>query len=226
MLDGSEGRHAATVRRIRVGEEIDLADGEGGVAAAQVTAVGRGNLELMVGAVRTAARPDPRIVVVQALLKGDRAELAVELATEAGVDVIVPWAAQRCVAQWSADRAPRHLERWRAAAVAAAKQSRRDWWPNVEPLAGTDDVVRRLEAAGAPLVLHESGTGSLSEFVAPASGDVVLVVGPEGGIADDELARLLAAPARSYRLAPHVFRGSSAGAFASAALSLPLGRWT
>ena len=165
--------------------------------------------------------PAPRIVLVQALLKGDRSELAVELATEAGVDEVVPWAAQRCVVRWTPERAAKHLDRWRAAAVAASKQSRRAWWPTVCPLASTAEVSARLAAAQLPVVLHEAGTGSLSSVVLPESGEIVLVVGPEGGITDTELAAFGTPP---YRLGSNVFRGSSAGAFATAALSTKIGR--
>lgn len=226
VLAGPEGRHAAQVRRIRPGEQIELSDGAGGVAVGDVVAAGRDGLELDVADVRTVPPTEPRIVLVQALLKGDRSELAVELATEAGVDVIVPWNAQRCVVRWAPDRADKHLGRWRSAAAAAAKQSRRDWWPVVEELATTEDVVRRLGAAACPVVLHEAGTASITDAPLPSMGDIVLVVGPEGGIADEEMARFDAAGVTSaYRLGPNVFRGSSAGAFATAALSPRLRRW-
>jgi 16S rRNA (uracil1498-N3)-methyltransferase len=225
-LVGPEGRHAATVRRIRPGEEIELSDGIGGVAAGEVVAAGRDELDITVTEVRTTPSPNPRIVLIQALLKGDRSELAVELATEVGIDAIVPWNAERCVARWAPDRAAKHLDRWRNTAIAAAKQSRRDWWPVVENLATTEEVGRRLANAGLPGVLHESGTASFSELELPAAGDIVLVVGPEGGIGEWEMAHLLGvAGAPAYRLGHNVFRGSSAGAFAAAALSSRLGRW-
>jgi 16S rRNA (uracil1498-N3)-methyltransferase len=121
-LTGAEGRHAATVRRIRPGERVDVADGAGLIAECVVTDVSPGRVGLRVEARREVPGPDPRIVVVQALPKGERAELAVETMTEVGVDVIVPWSAERCVARWPAgDRAAKALARWRSAAREAAK---------------------------------------------------------------------------------------------------------
>ncbi len=127
VLDGPEGRHAATVRRLAVGERADLTDGAGLVAECVVTAAGAGRLELSVVARRSEPRPDPVLVVAQALPKGDHGPLAVDLMTEGGVDVIVPWAARRCVTRWEGARGERALARWRAAAAQAAKQSRRAW---------------------------------------------------------------------------------------------------
>jgi 16S rRNA (uracil1498-N3)-methyltransferase len=222
-LAGREGRHAAIVRRIAAGELIELTDGAGGVALASVTAVNGPELDLVVTASQTLPAPPHRIVLVQALLKGDRSELAVELATEAGVDVIVPWSAAHCVVRWTPERAAKHLGRWRSAAEAAAKQSRRSWWPVVAELATTSEIAGLLASAALPVVLHENGTGSFADLPVPAGGDVVLVVGPEGGIAQAEV-ELLEAP--TYRLGDNVFRGSSAGAFATAALAPRLGRWS
>jgi 16S rRNA (uracil1498-N3)-methyltransferase len=154
-LDGPEGHHAAVVQRLRPGEEVLLADGRGGSAAAVVTAVGRGCLELAVGRRRTAAAPDPWITVVQGIAKGERGELAVQAMTEVGVDEIVPWSAARSVVQWRGDRGDRALHRWRATAREAAKQARRVWVPEVAAPMSTVEVARRLAGAAAALVLHE-----------------------------------------------------------------------
>ena len=155
MLTGAEGRHAATVRRIRPGERVDVADGAGVIAECVVTEAGAGRSTLRVQARREVPAPDPRIVVVQALPKGDRAELATETMTEVGVDVIVPLAAERCVARWPAgDRAAKALARWRSAAREAAKQARRARIPEVTGLASTADVAARITAAAAAVVLE------------------------------------------------------------------------
>ncbi|HVU74056.1 MAG TPA: 16S rRNA (uracil(1498)-N(3))-methyltransferase [Mycobacteriales bacterium] len=230
VLDGAEGRHAATVRRLRVGERVDLVDGEGLRAHATVTAVGKDTLELRVERRTAEPAPAPRLVVVQALIKGDRTELAAELLTEAGVDEIVPWAAERCVVRWDAAKAVKGEQRLRASVHEAAKQARRARWPVVAPLAGTAQVEERLRAArssgGASYVLHESGDRSLAASNLPASGDVVLVVGPEGGISDAELSVLTGAGGSAVRLGPEVLRASTAGVVAVAALASRLGRWT
>jgi 16S rRNA (uracil1498-N3)-methyltransferase len=165
-------------------------------------------------------------VVVQALPKGDRGEAAVELLTEVGVDVIIPWAAANCVAQWKADRVDRGHRRWLDAAHAAAKQSRRARFPQVEALATTSDVVSRVRSAACAVVLHETAESSISSVSAPHSGDLVVIVGPEGGISDEERAAFVAAGATTVRLGPSVLRTSSAGIAAVAALMAPTGRWT
>ena len=222
VLDGAEGRHAARVRRIGAGETVLVGDGRGTLAECVVDAVGSDALTLRVTGRRTVAQPDPRIVVVQALPKGERAELAVELLTELGVDEIVPWAAARAIVQWSGERGAKARTKWQRAATEAAKQSRRAWVPRVAELARTADVVAR---AATTLVLHETATEPLSGVLLPSAGEIVLVVGPEGGVSDDELAAFTAAGARAVRLGDPVLRTSTAGAAAVAALSVRLGRW-
>ncbi len=227
-LDGNEGRHAATVRRLRVGERLDLVDGAGLRCAAEVVAVSTGALEARVLDRSQAATPAPRLVVVQALVKGERAEQAVEAMTEVGVDVIVPWQAARSVVRWDAGRAGKALDRWRSTAREAAKQARRAWLPDVAELASTESVAALLAAAaadGLALVLHESGGQPLASIAVPTSGDVVAVVGPEGGVTDDELATFEAAGATVCRLGSTVLRASTAGTAAAAVLLANGGRW-
>jgi 16S rRNA (uracil1498-N3)-methyltransferase len=225
-LTGAEGRHAATVRRIRPGERVDVADGAGVIAECVVTEAGAGRVELRVQSRREVPAPEPRIVVVQALPKGDRAELAVETMTEVGVDVIVPWAAERCVARWPAgDRAAKALARWRSAAREAAKQARRSRIPEVTGLASTADVAARIGVAAGAVVLEPDAGAALSRLELPRSGDVLLVVGPEGGVSPGELAAFTAAGARPARLGESVLRTSTAGAAAAAVLMSRTGRW-
>ena len=225
VLDGAEGHHAAAVRRLRPGEPLALSDGLGGLADCTVLAVQRDSLRLAVRGLRRLAPPSPRFVLVQALAKGDRGELAVELAVELGVNELVPWAAARAVARWEGARGQRSLARWRSTARAAAKQSRRAWVPPVTELASTEQVADRAAAAAGALVLHESAAVPLAGVPLPAAGDLLLVVGPEGGLDDAELAALTAAGAVPVRLGEPVLRTSTAGAAALAALSVRTGRW-
>jgi 16S rRNA (uracil1498-N3)-methyltransferase len=228
VLDGPEGRHAAQVRRLRVGESLVLTDGCGGWAPATVTAVGRGELSCDVRAGEIEPPPLPKVTVVQALPKGERSELAVELATEAGADVIVPWSAQRCVARWDADRAERGQQRWRQVAAEAGKQARRTRFPRVEPLHSTSQVDERLRRVGSSggrvLLLHESATRPLRSVELPDT-EIVLVVGPEGGLTDRELADLTDAGGVPVRLGPQVLRTSTAAAVALGALGVLTDRW-
>jgi 16S rRNA (uracil1498-N3)-methyltransferase len=227
-LDGEEGRHAATVRRIRAGELVNVADGRGRVARCTVDAVGRDRLDVIVESIGDVPARVPRLVLVQALAKGGRDELAVETATEFGVDAVVPWQSERSVVQWSGERGERSRRRWEATALAAAKQSRRATVPVIEPLVTTPALAGRVAGVAGEyaLVLHEDADERLAAAERPDRvGAVLLVVGPEGGIGEKELALLTSAGARPVRLGPEVLRSSSAGPAALAVLSVLLQRW-
>jgi 16S rRNA (uracil1498-N3)-methyltransferase len=225
-LTGDEGRHAARVKRLAVGEPALVSDGRGALLDCTVRAVQADGLVLAVRERHAVPAPRPRIVAVQAVPKGERAELAVELLTELGVDGIVPWAAARCVVHWDAPRAEKALARWRRTAREAGKQSRRAWLPVIDAPAGTPEVTARLRAACA-LVLHEEAAVPLAAAPLPDGdvGEIAVVIGPEGGIAPDELAAFTAAGATVVRLGTPVLRTSTAGAAALAVLSARLGRW-
>ncbi|SOD64479.1 16S rRNA (uracil1498-N3)-methyltransferase [Streptomyces zhaozhouensis] len=226
-LDGAEGRHAVAVRRLRVGEELVLSDGEGAGALGRVAEVdGRDRLEVTVLERRDEPEPTPRITVVQALPKGDRGELAVSTMTETGVDAIVPWAAARCVTQWKGERGAKSLTRWRAAAREAAKQARRLRVPEVAEPLDSAGVAKLVAGASFAAVLHESATLPLATAPLPAGGPLLLVVGPEGGITEAELTAFADAGATPYRLGPTVLRTSTAGPAATALLLTRTGRWS
>ncbi|BCJ33804.1 ribosomal RNA small subunit methyltransferase E [Actinocatenispora thailandica] len=223
-LDGAEGHHAADVVRLRVGETLLLGDGAGAVADCVVSAVAKGVLDVEVTGYRRVPAREPRLVVAQALAKGDRGELAVQTMTEVGVDEIVPWQAARSVVRWQGDRGARALARWRATAREAAKQSRRAWLPAVADPVGTAALAARL-AGHSSYVLHEDAETPLATAPVPATGAVLLVVGPEGGVAPEELAAFTAAGATPVRLGPEVLRTSTAGVAALAVLAAVTGRW-
>jgi 16S rRNA (uracil1498-N3)-methyltransferase len=229
VLDGDEGRHAATVRRTRVGERVDVGDGVR-LARCTVVRVSPGSLDLRVELVEDVPVLRPRLVLVQALAKGGRDELAVETATELGMDAVVPWQAGRSVVVWAGERGERARRKWESVARAAAKQSRRPQVPAVERPVTTARLAERIRAGvaggGSALVLHEDADQPLADVVLPADGDLLVVVGPEGGIGSDELTALTDAGGRAVRLGPQVLRTSSAGAAALAVLSVRLGRWT
>lgn len=226
VLDGPEGHHAASVRRLRAGERLLLTDGRGAVAECAVTgSAGRDALGLRVLRRWHEPRPDLRVVLAQALVKGDRGELAVELATEAGVDAVLPWQAARCVVRWDGERGDRALRRWRDTAREAAKQARRAWLPEVYQPVGTRALAERVRAATAAVVLHESADTALAEVTLPAAGELLLVVGPEGGVDAAELDALTAAGAVTARLGPTVLRASTAAVVALGALGVLTSRW-
>lgn len=230
VLDGKEGHHAATVRRIGVGARITLSDGHGEIAESTVSAAEKDRLELTVTARARIEDPMPRVTLVQALPKSERSELAVELATEAGIDAIVPWQAARCVTRWDTGKARKGVDKWRATARAAAQQSRRAHIPEVADLHDTAAVCALIRdtvaAGGVALALHESAEGSLARLDLTGIPEVLLVVGPEGGLEDNELGKLTEAGARAVLLGPSVLRTSTAAAVALGALGVLTGRWS
>jgi 16S rRNA (uracil1498-N3)-methyltransferase len=229
VLDGAEGRHAVSVKRLRAGESLVLTDGRGAWSEGVVAAAeGKDRLVVEAGPVRVEPEERPRITVVQALPKGDRGELAVETMTETGVDAIVPWAASRCITQWRGERAGKALAKWRATAREAGKQSRRVRFPEVAEAASTKEVAALLAAADLAVVLHEdrdAASAALATAELPASGEIVLVVGPEGGVSPEELTVFADAGARTFRLGRSVLRTSTAGTAAVALLLGRTGRW-
>ncbi|MFJ2769597.1 16S rRNA (uracil(1498)-N(3))-methyltransferase [Streptomyces sp. NPDC087300] len=227
VLDGPEGRHAVSVKRLRAGEDVVLTDGAGRWADCVVLDTeGKDRLVVKMDSYSEEPPESPRVTVVQALPKGDRGELAVETMTETGVDAVVPWAASRCITQWKGERGLKALAKWRATAREAGKQSRRVRFPEVLEAASTKQVAALLADADFAAVLHEEGSEPLATAELPASGHIVLVVGPEGGVSPDELAAFAAAGAKPYRLGRSVLRTSTAGTAATALLLGRTGRWS
>jgi 16S rRNA (uracil1498-N3)-methyltransferase len=229
-VDGDEGFHAANVRRIRVGEQLALSDGAGGLAHCVVDEVGKGRLSARVLERFRVPAAAPAVTVVQALPKSDRSELAIELAAEAGADAFVAWQASRCVARWDGPaRVDKGLRRWGAVARSAARQSRRAYIPPVSGVVSTAELVQRIgddvSAGAVVLALHESAVSRFTELPVGQADSLMLIVGPEGGIADDEIALLSEAGATVVRLGPTVLRTSTAAAVALGALGVLTRRW-
>lgn len=229
VLGGNEGFHAVTVRRIRAGEQLVLGDGAGSLARCVVEHAGRDGLQARVLSRWSVAPAKPAVTVVQALPKAERSELAIELATEAGADAFVAWQAARCIARWDGARVDKGLRRWRAVARSAAGQSHRAHIPPVDGVLSTAALTRRIRDAVASwavvLALHESATGHLAELDLAEADSVLLIIGPEGGIAPDEITALTDAGAVAVRLGPTVLRTSTAAAVALGALGVLTPRW-
>jgi 16S rRNA (uracil1498-N3)-methyltransferase len=219
VLDGDEGRHAASVVRLRAGERYFVADGAGRRVLVEAEQVDRTSVRGRVLEVVDEPEPTLRFVLVQALAKGDRDEQAIEAATELGVDEVVPWAAERSIVVWRGDRAAKSLAKWAAVVTRASKQSRRARMPLTSSPVDLTSLVGRVGESALVLVLHEAATEPLAGVDLPESGDVLVVVGPEGGISRRELEALLAAGARAVRLGTTILRSSSAGPAALAVLN-------
>lgn len=224
-VTGDEGRHGAAALRLRIGEPVELVDGLGRRVPAMVTEVNRDSFTVELAAPRDESEPRPAVIVAQALAKGDRADSAVEMMTEAGIDRIVPWSASRSIAVWKAERAERGLRRWNSVARAASKQARRARVPQVTSLHSTAMLAELVSEVDTALILHESADHTLATTALPLTGEVLLIVGPEGGISDDEIAQFVAAGATPVKLGDTVLRTSTAGVVATAIVMLRTGRW-
>ncbi len=221
-LVGAEAKHAV-VRRVRIGEAVTVGDGEGVWLEGDVVELSPASVVIAVRERTQHPAPARRVVLAQALAKGDRDELAVQAACELGVDGIVPWQAARSVSRWEGVKAEKGRQRWESIVREAAKQAHRPWIPSVAPVATTAQLAARA-ARERLLLLDPAAPVPLSALV-PAEGDIVLVVGPEGGIAPEESAALGAAGAERARLGDTILRTSTAGPAAIAVLSAALGRW-
>ena len=247
VLDGPEARHAVTVKRLCVGEAVDIADGAGKRLTGTVAAVAPGELSVECSRLAEEPRPAVRLVLVQALAKGDRDELAAETATELGIDAVVPWQAERSIVRWKAERAAKAHAKWQSVVTAAAKQARRAWIPPVRPAVDGAGLQAAVAAADLAVILHEDAVRPLRQVLeawqdagsaadgAAAYGsaagrsdggrEVLLIVGPEGGISPREVTRLCDAGAVTALLGRHVLRSSTAGPAATVLASDVLGRW-
>lgn len=222
-LTGAEAKHAAVVRRLRVGETITLGDGAGVWLSGVTEAVSPAQVEVRISERTVQQGAKPRVILVQALAKRDRDELAVQAACELGVDEVVPWQASRSVSRWEGAKALKGRERWSSIVREAAKQAHRAWIPLVEVPVTTGQLAER--AGGERMLVLDPGASQRLTDIEPDGRDIVLVVGPEGGIAPEELARLTAAGAERVLLGDTVLRTSTAGPAAIAVLSASLGRW-
>ncbi|WP_019482774.1 16S rRNA (uracil(1498)-N(3))-methyltransferase [Arthrobacter sp. TB 23] len=228
-LTGAEARHAATVKRLAAGETIDVADGRGRRIVGVVTASAGQEVTLEVRTVIDEPAPACRLILVQALAKGDRDELAVEAATELGVDAVIPWQADRSIVRWRADKALKGQRKWESTVWGAAKQSRRATLPEVLPLHDSGSLAAWLAGVDLALILHEDAETGVGALVGPQADtpptSIAVVVGPEGGISGQELELFVSNGAHPARLGGQVLRSSTAGPAALAVLSQLLGRW-
>ncbi|WP_423917463.1 16S rRNA (uracil(1498)-N(3))-methyltransferase [Frigoribacterium sp. 2-23] len=228
VVSGPEARHAVTVSRVRVGESLRLGNGRGLVVEGEVEEAQGDRLTLVASVVTHVERVAPRLVLVQALAKGDRDELAVQASTELGVDEVVPWQAARSVSRWQGPKIEKGLTRWRSIVREATKQAVRPWTPRVDDLVGTKQLVARAGVSGSLVfVLEPTAELALSavDIDVETTREVLLVVGPEGGIEPSEISQLVDAGAVPVRLGASVLRTSTAGPAALAVVNVRLGRW-
>ena len=223
-VSGAEAHHATKARRLQSGDPVSLSDTRGLIAIGEVFEVGKTQMAVTVTQLREVPIAEPQLIVVQAIAKGDRGELAVQMLTEIGVDEIIPWSAARSVAVWRGDRAEKSLAKWRRTAYESSKQARRAHFALVGDPVTTVEVAALLDQADHAFVLHEEATEPLISVPMTLSGRIVVVVGPEGGISPEEVA--IFGVERTRRLGESVLRTSTAGVAAGAALLAHCGRWS
>jgi 16S rRNA (uracil1498-N3)-methyltransferase len=233
VLEGPEARHAVTVKRLSPGEPVDIVDGAGTRMTGKVVSGSSSGLEVECSTVVAEDRPDIRLVLAQALAKGDRDELAIETATELGIDAVIPWQSERSIVRWKGDRAARAHAKWQSAVSAAAKQARRAWIPEVRAAVETSGLCAAVAAADLAVILHEDAVRPLRAVLEGWQGnagtgarEILLIVGPEGGISPREVTKLCDNGAVTALLGHHVLRSSTAGPAAVVLASDILGRWT
>lgn len=220
VLDGSEGRHAATVRRIGPGESVIIADGAGRGVRGTVTASTKSSIDVEVTEILAAAEPVLRITVAQALAKGDRSDIALEMITELGASRIIPWQASRSIVRWHGERADKAHAKWVTTVREATKQSRRLRIPEVAAVASTKQLAAMIIDHDLTVVLHEEADEHFAALQLPRHGSIMIIVGPEGGIAPEELDAFTAAGARPVLISDGVLRTSTAAAVAMAGIQL------
>jgi 16S rRNA (uracil1498-N3)-methyltransferase len=243
VLEGPEARHAVTVKRLAVGEPVDIADGSGKRMTGIVAAAAPAELTVECRTLEVEDPPGIRLVLVQALAKGDRDELAAETATELGIDAVIPWQSERSIVRWKGERAAKAHAKWQSVVTAAAKQARRAWIPEVRDAVDTAGLQRTVSEADLAIILHEDAVRPLRQVLetwrnsnsgpetvdGDTDGDgareVLLIVGPEGGISPREVTKLCDAGAVTALLGHHVLRSSTAGPAATVLASDVLGRW-
>ncbi len=225
-IAGAEAKHAMSVRRLQVGEAIAVSDGQGNKARGKVSQLSKDFLELDVESLEKLERPTPQLVLVQALAKGDRDEMAVQACTELGIQTVIPWQSERSVSIWKPEKQDKHRMRWQTIATEAAKQSLRPFIPEVEQVLGTRELADRLKTFDLTLVLDPTSNTALNSVSLAGHQSIAIVVGPEGGISLEELEVFRSAGLSLVGLGSGILRTSTAGVAAVSYLQATLGNWS
>ena len=225
-IAGAEAKHAMSVRRLQIGEAISVSDGQGQKARGKVSQLSKDFLELNVESIESIERPKPQLILVQALAKGDRDEMAVQACTELGIQTVIPWQSERSVSIWKPEKQDKHRLRWQTIATEASKQSLRPFIPEVERVLGTSELVERLKQFDLTLVLDPTSSTSLTSVSLSGHQSIAIVVGPEGGISPEELGQFGSAGLSLVGLGSGILRTSTAGVAVVSYLQATLGNWS
>jgi 16S rRNA (uracil1498-N3)-methyltransferase len=221
-LSGDEGHHAVKVMRLQIGEQIKIADKLGNWVSGAITEVGKKSLKINVSERGNAEHLKPELILVQAVTKSDRTKEMLELLTVAGADQIIPWQAQRCISKWKSDS----TDKWLTTIKESAKQARRVKLPVLSDAVTTNQLVKLFQVEDQIIVLHESAQSNISQIkFVESTKRIFIVIGPEGGISEEEIAQLTSAKAVVVRMGENVLRSAHAGFAALSGIQTLIGRW-
>jgi 16S rRNA (uracil1498-N3)-methyltransferase len=219
-FDSEDAFHAIKVLRIAAGEIFNLSDGAGAWARVSVNNVNKKSMTVTVLESGFEEALSEQFTIVQAIPKGDRIKESIEMSTEGGVDRIVMWKAARSIG-----RADEKIEKLQSTAREASKQSRRFRIPQVSGVATTDHVVDEIAKSDLAFVFHESVTSSISHAVTKGAKKVLIIIGPEGGLTDEEVSTFAAAGAKVVLMGRPILRSAHAGLAAMASVNTALSVW-
>ena len=219
-FDSEDAHHAIKVLRISAGEIFNLSDGNGSWSLVSVDNVNKKSMKVTVLETGYQEALKENFTIIQAIPKGDRIKESIEMSTEGGADRIVMWKAARSIG-----RADEKIEKLQQTAREASKQSRRFRIPAVVGVATTKEIIDEIAKVDLALVFHESATMTISQVVSPGAQKIAIIIGPEGGLTDEELETFAGAGAKVVLMGRPILRSAHAGLAALAAVNTALSVW-
>ena len=222
VLENDEAHHAIKVLRLNTGEVIKISDGVGNWVSGPIVEIAKKELFISITERGEIQAAKPELVLVQAITKSDRNKEMLELAVEAGVDRIIPWQSERSISKWQSDSE----QKWQVGIKQSCKQARQVKLPQLMQVMSTTEVIKSISEGGFGIVFHEEASTKFSDLTIPNSqSSVYLVIGPEGGISEQELLSFQNIGSKVVRLGDTVLRSAHAGFAALSAVQTKLGRW-
>ena len=222
VLENEEAHHAIKVLRLNTGEVIKISDGVGNWVSGPIVEITKKELFISITERGEIQAAKPELVLAQAITKSDRNKEMLELAVEAGVDRIIPWQSERSISKWQSDSE----QKWQVGIKQSCKQARQVKLPQLMQVMSTSEVIKSIGEGGFGIVFHEEASTKFSELIIPNSqSSVYLVIGPEGGISEQELLSFQNNGSKVVRLGDTVLRSAHAGFAALSAVQTKLGRW-
>ena len=208
-LSPAGSQHVGVVLRMQPGDQLTLFSGDNREFLATISAVLKKKVIVDINSVQMLSRESPRAIhLAQAISKGERMELVIQKAVELGVTSITPLLTARCVVKLDAERLEKKLAQWQGIAIAACEQSGRNALPTIHPACTFDTYLRQCQAA-FKLVLYPLAAKTWRDYVF-TGGDIALLIGPEGGLSEDEVEMAKAMQFQPLSLGPRILRTETA----------------